>query len=809
MMEETKFKIIGNIGELNLSNCNINSMKIDINCPLDLEYELYLTLPEISKILYGKFSLNNLLPNDDICIDNDQCTFSLNVSQWKTFQLPIIIKDFVVSKKSLWALGEDFYVDISSQLDPVLEKEAGKEIKEDFMDTEFDQFDFETMVEIPPTQKYKPESEKFCIKCCLFDSSIIICSKDLQTLTWQLDVILSTKNSFFQGQNSQSSQLISYPLISFPLTYSQSFSGEYLFSKVKNDSLRPVITFLQCDKSSDLGNTNKVQSNIFDKLLKGFPSSSSNCICLVGHPEGKLLYCLCSLNINEQHLVVDTQLEVLHDIKQPIAGIHFLKGSHYIEGNGLLIIGALGKVIYITAERLFTNPLVVNIKKELFYVTTLYLLANVKKYVLFKESIIYTSDKGELWISEFSKQEKCNSQKERELKFAQNNLTSHRFVSMTLLDEVKGIFLLVTQCGDIYLSIYSKKDYHDNAIVSLPPLMNEVMHQSSVLHSLNSVSRKQRDFFSAVSKFASLKYNGVQEFSATYSVIDIDEEPQKFIISISIKSTEKFDPNFWFVTASLYNFYQKDSVVASKTVLFVSDQTIVLEVEKLLLCSLHNSPFPLYVEVGLFLTLPENLMCEDIFSLIANQLPLYLKIKTFMLNELYVLKEKSQSCLQKTVGCKKSPKNILQSICCKNLKTAIADVLHIFPMNLIHYPQEFTICLSPKKAQIDKTTESFLIEKILTTIQNRNKLMNISQLNYLHCNDQDVSLNVSNNGDGTYITVHSKSFTLLSGLRMAMMELLLNIQNVSTSSDSKYVSIPAIVHKESEVRLFSILLFFK
>ncbi|GFR01212.1 uncharacterized protein TNCT_379481 [Trichonephila clavata] len=269
-------------------------------------------------------------------------------------------------------------------------------------------------------------------------------------------------------------------------------------------------------------------------------------------------------------------------------------------------------------------------------------------------------------------------------------------------------------------------------------------------------------------------YLSVQEFSETCSVIEIDKEPQKFIIN---------------------------SVVISKTEQFEADQTIVLEVEKLLLCSPHNSPFPLYVEVGLLLTLPENLMHEDIFSLIANQLPLYLKIKTFLLNELYILKEKSENCLQKTVGCKKSHKNILKRLYCKNLKTAIADVLHISPMNLIHYPQEFTICLSPKKAQIelnDKTTETFLIEKILTTIQNRNKSMNISQLNFLYCSDQDVSLNVSNNEDGTCITIHSKSFILLLGLRMAMMELLLNIQNTPTSSSSKYVSIPASVNKECE-----------
>ncbi|GFS92349.1 uncharacterized protein NPIL_93321, partial [Nephila pilipes] len=482
----------------------------------------------------------------------------------KTYYLPFIIKDFALSNKSLWILGKDFYVDISSQLEPLLEAtEVDKEIDEDSMNIESgDEFhfeNFETIVQMPPIQKYKPESEKFYVNCCLFDSSIIICSKDMQTMTWQLDLILSTKNLFFKGKNSQSI----CQLINFPLTYSQSFSKEYLLSKVKNDCSKPIITFLQCDKSSESGYINKEQGNIFCKLLKHFSSSPSNCICLIGHPEGKLLYCLCSLNFNEQHLIVDTQLEILHDIKQPIAAIHFLKESHSIEGNGLLLVGTLGKVVYITADRLFNNSIDIKIKNESYFITTLYLMSNVKKCVIFKGLLIHTSDKDELWISAFSKQKK-NSFKEVDLKFSRNTLTSHRIVNITLLNELKGIFLFVSQYGDMYLSIHFEKEDHDNSMVSLPSLMNEIMHQSSVLHNLNLVSRKQQDFFTAVSKFAFLKYNGAQEFNVTCSVIEINEQPGKFIISINIKNTEKFDSNFWFVTTSLYNFYQRDSVVVSK-----------------------------------------------------------------------------------------------------------------------------------------------------------------------------------------------------------------------------------------------------
>ncbi|GFU46026.1 hypothetical protein NPIL_628711, partial [Nephila pilipes] len=85
MTEEIEFKIIGSIGELNLSLGDLSLMKVDINCPADSEYELYLTFPESPRILYGKFAVDSFLPDrDNKLLDSDQshCGFSVNISQW-------------------------------------------------------------------------------------------------------------------------------------------------------------------------------------------------------------------------------------------------------------------------------------------------------------------------------------------------------------------------------------------------------------------------------------------------------------------------------------------------------------------------------------------------------------------------------------------------------------------------------------------------------------------------------------------------------------------------------------------------------
>ncbi|XP_055943910.1 uncharacterized protein LOC129975057 [Argiope bruennichi] len=802
MEENIEFKIIGNIGELSLSQRDMSSLKIDFRCLSDSEYELFFSILDSFRIILAKFSLNrsSVLENKD----NDQDCFrdlnALKLSLWKTINLSLNINHFAVSTQSLWTLGENFYVDISSYLKSILQvQESDLQTEEDLMDVDFgDEYhleEFETFIEIISFQEYKPLIEKFFLNCPLFDDSIIICSKDTISMTWQMDLVIPSHNLPFGTKHSKV-----FHLINFPVTYNELFSSENLFA-VDNSS-KPVLTFVY-DKELSRQRTNVLHTDLFKKLI-GTTSSSSNCIYFIGHPEGKLLYCLCTVSSKEQIVHTDSTPEMIYDIKQPIKGIHFQRDPNDVKGNGfLLIIGKLGKLVFITAEKIFQNSTIFKIKNESIYIITLYLPSSVHTYILFKQSIIFISNKSELWVSELSKQESSVPPKKQVLKLSRNKIAMQGVMKIVLINELQGLFLLVTRSGQLYICEYCEHKIDLNLPISLQSLMNVIMHQSSVLHQLNALSKMHQDFFAAVSKFASLKFNGVEKLKVTCSITEIDEPPKKYVISINIASTEKFDSRFWFVTAYLYNFYQKDSIVISKTLQFETDQIITIEVQESLLCSPHGSAFPLYLEVGLLITLPETFRSEESFKFIVAVLPLYIKIETLILNELYLLQSKTDSQQNRSQQDLQSSKNALTEICSRNLKKPIAHALHICHKALTNYPQDFSFCLFPvnsKQATIETSEEFLSMDDIIQILKKRNKLPDAPELHSLTCRNQQMSLQVSENSEATWITLRSKSFFLLVGLRMAIMELLLymQLQNSSIKYGSKCVSISAKVNKECE-----------
>ncbi|GBM54627.1 hypothetical protein AVEN_227798-1, partial [Araneus ventricosus] len=230
-------------------------------------------------------------------------------------------------------------------------------------------------------------------------------------------------------------------------------------------------------------------------------------------------------------------------------------------------------------------------------------------------------------------------------------------------------------------------------------------------------------------------------------------------------------------------------------------QLITVEVKESLLCPPHSSPFPLYLEVGLLITLPETFKSEESFKLIAEVLPLYIKIETLILNELYLLKSKTDFQQNKSQHDPQSSKNALTEICLRNLKKPIAHVLHISHKILTDYPQDLSFCLFPansKQTMTETSTESLSIDNIVQILKKRSKLPDVPELHSLTCRNQQMSFHVSDNDDATHITLRSKSFFLLVGLRMAFMELLLYIQSTSIGCGSKCVSISASVNKECE-----------
>ncbi|CAL1264148.1 unnamed protein product [Larinioides sclopetarius] len=697
MEENGEFKIIGSIGELSLSQRDMNSLKIDFRSLSNSEYELFFSILGSNRIILAKVSLNcSNIESKDIDQGCLKEASNLKLSLWKTLYLPFNINHFAVPSQSLWTLGENFYVDISSYLKPIFQvQESDLQSEEDLMDIdssdEFQLQEFETSIEITSTQKYKPLSEKFFLNSHLFDDSIIICSKDATSMTWQLDLIMSSCGHY---------KILH--LINFPVTYNES-SGNLPSA---DDGSKPVITFVY-DKESSGQTFNTFQVNFLKKVLGTSPASSLNCICFIGHPEGKLLYYLCTVSSKEQNIHTNTQPEIIYDMKQLIKGIHFETELNDIKGNdSLLIIGELGKLVIITAEKVFHNSSVIKMKHESLYVTTLYLPSSVQTYILLKESIIFISYKFELWVSEFTKQETSAPHKNWEIKLSKNAIRMNGVVKMVLLNEPQGLFLLVTKSRHLYLSEYCKQEADFNLSASLSSLMNMIMHQSSILHNLSLLSKMHQDFFASVSKFASLKFNGVQKFNVSCSVAELDEPPKKYIININIETTEKFDSRFWFVTVFLYSFYQKDSIVISKTLSFEADSVISVEVKESLLCPPHSSPFPLYLEVGLLMTLPETFKSEESFKLIAEVLPLYIKIETLILNELYLLKSKTDFQQNKSQHDLQGSKNALTEICLRNLKKPIAHALHISHKVLTDYPQDLSLCLFSPNSRQSMTAKS-------------------------------------------------------------------------------------------------------
>ncbi|GIY77598.1 uncharacterized protein CDAR_71961 [Caerostris darwini] len=797
MTEKIEFKIISNCGELNSTQGDLNLIKLDFSCISNTEYELISSFLGSSRLIYGKFTLNRALvscgTNDD-----DQESNPVKISIWKTVYLPFPINDASISNNCLWILGKDFYVDINSQLKSILQvKTSYVKIDDNFMDidssNEFNFKEFEANVKITSFKNHKPQNEKFYLECSLFQGSIVVCTKDILSMKWQLDLIIP---SYSVHSTSEHSKLV--PLISFPVFYSDSFSSEDSFREDwKTSSFKPVSTFIQNNQSSDQGH-DELQKNIIFHLLGLFPPSLSNCICFIGHPEGKLLFCLCSLVPSEQNILFNTELEVLYDFKQAIVGIHLLTEMNGVAGNGLLIIGAIGKIAYVTKDKVYSNSAHVKVKNKSFHIATLFLPSSVQEHIVFRNCILHISDKNELWVSEISKKGSCDPHED--LKIFRNTIAFLNILKIVLLNELLGLFLFVTKYGNLYLTEYTEKESEPSPSLSLPSLMNEIMYQSAVLRKLSSTSKKQQQFFAAVSKFASLKFNVNEKFKITCSITEVNVPPKKYVIDICIKSTENLDSEFWFVTASLYNYYQKDSIVISKTLLFESNQTITIEIQEFLLSSQHCSQFPVFLEIGLLLTLPESFISEECFKLIAKMLPLYMKIETLILNELYLLKSKSQQLINKSQYDQQTDKNILTNICTRNLKTPVAYALNINRKIFTNYPQDFTFCFLPKKVKEEKSekdfpAELFFIDEVFQTLKIRSNLFSTCEFNSLICKNQDVSFHSS---DGTYVTIRTKSFFLLAGLRMAIMELFLNIQNKSKDCGSKYVSISAIVNKECE-----------
>ncbi|KAG8184858.1 hypothetical protein JTE90_016203 [Oedothorax gibbosus] len=780
--------VVDFIGEINV-NRGENTIIIQTASCSDSAYDLFLTFKNTCKIYFCKFVHNVVKDTSEEKESNPNNVDQkkIKVLLWKTFVLPFVVKDLFVSSKSLWVLGQDILVDIKQHVENVLKSERTNKdfcLNDDSMDIdkdeEFSIQDFESVIKISPMNKHKIPRNASGYKLNLINEMIIMCTKNLEKKLWHISIT-------GHGLNLSDNKII--PLVDLP------FILDGNVQNVDSTSTEPVVTFMS-KRDFSLQGPDRTKHSILHKLLS-IDAASSNCICIIGHPNGKVLYIFCSKSVHSGNFKVNSIIEELCCINQPIVGIYFMEEIRDCEF--ILIVGSLGKLVFISTEKLQPTSEDIKIKSATIYSSSLNVSTFIFKPIVHKNCIFYLLNNGDLWLCKILCEIEKNNAKKINVSSA---LLIQRVADIELLDNSKGFFLVVTSSGYLNVHRYAESKEIVETSASMPFLMNEIMHQSTVLKNLAEIASYQHKFFAAISTFANLKHasHGLGKWDVSCSVHEINQSIKKFIVCINFNCSDQLNSEFWFVSVSLYSHFQKTSALVSKTIPFNSDLSFNIEVHESLLCQPHAAPFPIQVEVGLLLTIPEKLKNMPCFQLVSKELPMYLRIQTFILNELNFMKTKTLNS-QNHSNLSVLNKNMYSNIHKMSMNKPISRLFDIKQNFLMSHHQSAVFRLLTTTAQEIVNSEStgpVLANEILQLLLQKSHLDFVSEDSRLLCRSQPVNVTVSAHESNVCITIHADSFLLLTGIRMAIMEILLNKQKKSVGELSQYIQIPAALNNKCE-----------
>ncbi|XP_035211647.1 uncharacterized protein LOC118185836 isoform X2 [Stegodyphus dumicola] len=587
-------KIIGTVGQLSLSYEELISLKTEVTELGNRLYELYIYFFGSHKIFYCKFITeeSHVSTKSDEVVHNKTIKqlvgkkeISSKVCLWKVLHLPFDLSEIVQSGKCLWAISSDSYADVKPYFQNVLKFNEVSSGEDNLMvidcNDEFVKDNFECFIKIPDVEKFAIHKESFTLKYNLIDNSVIFCYKNLEVKSWDLELLVPV----YHTDSLKLLKFKSVPILKIPLHF-----NEELFSAAAAQDAteipKPVITLINVDNSSSEESQLSTKKFLYH-LFSIDCSSSSNSVFLFGYQSGKVLWSVCSWSSHEQKFKTITELQILCDMKQPVIAIHFFEKLGEIKGScSLLLVGALGKIVIITTENVFSNSHAYEGQALQYWTVTLYLHSPVQHHIILNDCILHSSEKGHLWVTVFSEERKTSKGvTENNLKIISKAADLYGIIQVTIINKHAGLILVVTAAGNLYLAQYIKSVNTYNASVALPSLMNEGLHQSAVMQHLLTIKYQQGKFFSALCTFAALKFKSIPRVKLSCSITKIDVQPQKFFLEINLKGFGKLnlDSDLWFVTISLCSYFQDNHTVISKTAQLIPGCDLTHYVYQLLL----------------------------------------------------------------------------------------------------------------------------------------------------------------------------------------------------------------------------------
>ncbi|XP_042898429.1 uncharacterized protein [Parasteatoda tepidariorum] len=769
---------VNNLGTLNSFGASFTSLKLVTHPHFHSNKILYVFFSDASQITCYKLSDKRPILSSEHGSKEYIQNSSLSLRFQQTLRFCVPLLDIASTNDDVWAIGNNCLLSIRNVFENKNSVQTD-DCMEPSMKREYPFYGFETLVSANSFQEHIFQKNFYCFKCDLIENSILVCHENTELSSWQIVLVINSSTS-------TRNNLECIKLLSFPSSYS---SENALWGSNKERVGKPEVLF------SD--SKHPLWKNICDSKTR----SLSNYVVLIAQPDGTILYSLCSWACQRKEFKQVSSLQKLCKLEEPILCFCFRENIvKSIRSSFMIIIGEKGKLLLVTSEKLpsdaDSNQLVNGL-----WILSWQLPSSVQSFIILDDCIIYCSFKGEVWITKFyandSQEDGIGNQC---IKITNRASDFKNICSLSLINKEDGLFIMVTNTGNMYLMKYSNKTSLLNNR-SLPVLMNGILEQSMLLKDLASVKHSQSRLFVALSTFANIKFGAINKLRLDCKITEVEDFSKKLLINISLDGLQHFnlDTELWMISASIFSNFQTDSAIVTKCSPLVLGQTLHLEVLESNFCPSYSSLFPLYLEVGLILRGPKSFMSIDCFTDIVKKLPLYIKTNTAILTELYLLKNKSK-ILQNSRLKNAQNINILQEISNNNARNPLYKKENHVPEVFIPIFNKYTYCL------LESTAEEFvknlnkevgLEESIFQAILERGSLSPNSDGNNLLCRDQSVSLSVFQIEKIVNINITTESMTIL-GLKTAIAELLLSNQPKSIYEASNCVSIPANILKKCE-----------
>lgn len=272
------------------------------------------------------------------------------------------------------------------------------------------------------------------------------------------------------------------------------------------------------------------------------------------------------------------------------------------------------------------------------------------------------------------------------------------------------------------------------------------------------------------------------------------------VINLKCLENMHLDSELCQVTATVFTYFKASNTAITKTTTYNADEpTLCLELTDTVLQPLYVSMFPLFVEVGLILHLPDSWKTIDCFKTVSNFLPFYLRIQTFMVHELNLL-QSSAICPPQSLKLE-IPKT-LKIIKELGMKRPISNILQFGPKIDHHLPNKFHLCLSASSVEemMNNASDSDPCKYVENILFGNAHTSSTWKESYFKSKSSPISINVSKNDSHVVIMLTANSFHSLIRLRIAVLQILLAAYRKSTPliNPSMYVNIPASIYKKCE-----------